>query len=95
MSPEQRLAIEWECTRLVNLYANLNDVGRWEALAALYAEDGLMSRPTAPDAPTLMPNASATASRAPMVAMLPLSKYLNGAGVVSSPRLRAVPSLPT
>jgi hypothetical protein len=53
MSPEQRLAIEWECTRLINLYANLNDAGRWEAVAALYAEDGLMTRPTAPDAPVV------------------------------------------
>jgi hypothetical protein len=51
MTPEQRLAIEWECTRLVNLYVNLNDEGRWDELAALYAEDGLMTRPTAPDAP--------------------------------------------
>lgn len=51
MSPDQRRAIEWECTRLVNLYANLNDEGRWEEVAALYAEDGLMTRPTAPDAP--------------------------------------------
>lgn len=51
MTPEQRRAIEWECTRLINLYVNLNDEGRWEELAALYAEDGLMTRPTAPDAP--------------------------------------------
>jgi hypothetical protein len=51
MSPEQRRAIEWECTRLINLYANLNDEGRWEDVAALYAPDGLMTRPTAPDQP--------------------------------------------
>jgi hypothetical protein len=51
MSPEQRRAIEWECTRLVNLYALLNDEARWDEVAALYAEDGLMTRPTAPDAP--------------------------------------------
>ena len=51
MTPEQRLAIEWECTRLINLYVNLNDEGRWEEVAALYAEDGLMTRPTAPHAP--------------------------------------------
>lgn len=48
---EQRRAIEWECARLINLYANLNDAGRWEEVAALYAADGLMTRPTAPDAP--------------------------------------------
>ncbi|MGZ8281371.1 MAG: nuclear transport factor 2 family protein [Allosphingosinicella sp.] len=51
MSPDERRAIEWECTRLINLYAQLNDTGRWEEVAALYAEDGLMTRPTAPDDP--------------------------------------------
>lgn len=51
MNPEERRAIEWECTRLINLYANLNDAARWEEVAALYAEDGLMTRPTAPDDP--------------------------------------------
>ena len=51
MTDDERRAIEWECTRLINLYANLNDEARWEEVAALYAEDGLMTRPTAPDAP--------------------------------------------
>jgi len=51
MNPEARRAIEWECTRLINHYANLTDEGRWEEVAALYAEDGLMTRPTAPDDP--------------------------------------------
>jgi hypothetical protein len=51
MTEDQRRAIEWDCARLINLYANLNDEGRWEDAAALYAEDGLMTRPTAPDAP--------------------------------------------
>lgn len=51
MTPEERRAIEWDCTRLINLYVNLNDQARWEEVAALYAEDGLMTRPTAPDAP--------------------------------------------
>ena len=36
-------------TELITRYAALNDAGDWEALAALYAEDGRMSRPTAPD----------------------------------------------
>ena len=50
--PEQvRRAIEADCARLINLYANLNDAGDWPAVAALYAEDGLMTRPTAPDQP--------------------------------------------
>jgi hypothetical protein len=51
MTDDQRRAIEWECTRLINLYANLNDEGRWEEVAALYAPDGMMTRPTAPDEP--------------------------------------------
>jgi hypothetical protein len=51
MTEEDRRAIEWECARLINLYANLNDEARWEEATALYAEDGLMTRPTAPDAP--------------------------------------------
>lgn len=51
MTDEERRAIEWDCARLINLYATLNDQGRWEEVAALYAEDGLMTRPTAPDAP--------------------------------------------
>ena len=51
MTDDERRAIEWECARLINLYANLNDEARWAEAAALYAEDGLMTRPTAPDAP--------------------------------------------
>jgi len=51
MTDEQRRTIELECARLINLYANLNDEGRWEDVAALYAPDGMMTRPTTPDAP--------------------------------------------
>ena len=51
LSAAERRAIEWDCTRLINLYANLNDAARWPELAALYAEDGLMTRPSAPDVP--------------------------------------------
>jgi hypothetical protein len=53
MDRSESLAIEAECTRLINLYANLNDAGRWEDVAALYAEDGLMTRPSAPDKPVV------------------------------------------
>ena len=45
----ERRAIEQDCARLIARYANLNDAGDWEAVAALYAPDGRMSRPTAPD----------------------------------------------
>jgi ketosteroid isomerase-like protein len=34
---------------LITRYAALNDAGDWDAVAALYTEDGRMSRPTAPD----------------------------------------------
>ena len=53
MTPEARRAAEWDCTRLVNLYATLNDRARWREVAALYAPDGRMTRPTAPDAPVI------------------------------------------
>ena len=53
MLPDASRAIEWECARLINLYAQLNDAARWEELAALYADDGSMARPTAPDAPVI------------------------------------------
>lgn len=51
MSPDQRRAIEWDCTRLIHLYAQLNDEARWDALAALYVPEGRMARPSAPDDP--------------------------------------------
>lgn len=34
---------------MIACYANLNDAGDWQGVAALYAADGRMSRPTAPD----------------------------------------------
>jgi hypothetical protein len=51
LTADEQHAIEWDCARLINLYASLNDEGRWPEVAALYAEDGSMTRPTAPDAP--------------------------------------------
>ena len=53
MSPEDRRAAEHDCARLIALYANLNDEARWDELAALYVEDGVMARPTAPDDPVI------------------------------------------
>ena len=52
MKAKERRAIEHDCARLIALYANLNDEARWDEAAALYAEDGVMVRPTAPDKPT-------------------------------------------
>jgi hypothetical protein len=57
MLPDASRAIEWECARLINLYAQLNDAARWEEVAALYAADGSMTRPTAPDTPIIGRNA--------------------------------------
>jgi len=53
VTPDERRAAEWDCTRLVHLYANLNDAARWTDVAALYAPDGRMTRPTAPDQPVV------------------------------------------
>jgi hypothetical protein len=51
MTEAERVQIEWACARLINLYATLNDQGCWEDVVDLYAPDGLMTRPTAPDQP--------------------------------------------
>lgn len=53
MTDAERRAIEADCARLIALYANLNDEARWDEVAALYTEGGLMTRPTAPDAPII------------------------------------------
>jgi hypothetical protein len=64
LSGAERRAIEWDCARLINLYALLNDAARWEEVTALYAPDGLMTRPTAPDAPIVGREAILAAFRA-------------------------------
>lgn len=51
MNDPSRRAAEADCARLIALYANFNDEARWDEVAALYAENGVMYRPTAPDAP--------------------------------------------
>jgi hypothetical protein len=53
MTPDERRAIEWDCSQLILRYANLNDESRWEDVAALYTLDGSMARPTAPDTPVV------------------------------------------
>lgn len=53
MTGDERRAIEADCARLIALYANRNDAADWQGVVALYAEDGLMTRPTAPDAPII------------------------------------------
>lgn len=53
MTEDERRGIEADCARLIALYANLNDAGAWDEVAALYTDSGTMTRPTAPDAPLL------------------------------------------
>ena len=49
MSEDERRAIEADCAQLIARYANLNDAADWQGVADLYAVDGRMARPTAPD----------------------------------------------
>lgn len=51
MTDGERQSIEWACTRLINLYTLLNDANDWRGVASLYAPDGSMARPSAPDQP--------------------------------------------
>lgn len=51
MTDGERQSIEWACTRLINLYTLLNDANDWQGVASLYAPDGSMARPSAPDQP--------------------------------------------
>lgn len=46
MTGDERRAIEADCIRLINLYANLNDAQDWDGVAALYAPDGRFARPS-------------------------------------------------
>jgi hypothetical protein len=42
MNDEQRRAIEWECARLINSYANLSDEARWREVCDLFTRDGVL-----------------------------------------------------
>lgn len=49
MDPVLRLLAEAEITRLVTEYAVLNDAGAFERVAALFIEDGVLTRPSGGD----------------------------------------------
>lgn len=49
MNVAERLQIEEACRRLSLEFARLNDDGQYEALAALFTEDGVLCRPLAPE----------------------------------------------
>lgn len=53
LSDLDRLLAEQACTKLVNEYALASDRSDYEALAAMYTEDGTFARPTQPDPPTV------------------------------------------
>jgi ketosteroid isomerase-like protein len=48
LTPDQRRAIEWDVTRLINTYVNRNDAQDWAAVAALYTTDARFARPSQP-----------------------------------------------
>lgn len=48
MQMDERRAIEWDCTRLIHQYVNLNDAQDWQAVADLYTEDARFARPSNP-----------------------------------------------
>lgn len=50
MTDAERLAIEWQCSKLCHAFANYGDANDFAALAQLFTEDGSMSRPSVPDA---------------------------------------------
>jgi hypothetical protein len=49
MTEAERLAIEWECSKLCHAFANYGDVNDFVSLANLFTIDGSMSRPSVPD----------------------------------------------
>lgn len=49
MDSIDRLLAERAVERMILDYAAYNDAGEWAKVAALYTDDGRMSRPTAPD----------------------------------------------
>jgi ketosteroid isomerase-like protein len=48
MQAHDKRAIERSCTELISRYAYLNDERSFEALAALFTEDAVLYRPSAP-----------------------------------------------
>ena len=46
MTEEERRAIEANCARLVNHYANRNDAQDWQACADCYTQDAVFRRPS-------------------------------------------------
>jgi len=51
MTPSEKALIVQECTQLIARFANANDARDYDALAAMFVEDGVFCRPTMPDQP--------------------------------------------
>lgn len=51
MTEVEEAAIGWAITQLVYRATAYSDAERWDDLAALFAEDGIFVRPSAPDQP--------------------------------------------
>jgi len=49
MTETERLAIEWQCQKLCNQFANYNDLNDFKAVYDLFTEDGSFWRPSVPD----------------------------------------------
>ena len=49
MTLVERAAIAWACERLIHHYAMLNDAGDFNAMAAMFTEDGVFARPSQAD----------------------------------------------
>jgi len=49
LSSIERAAIGWECERLIHHYAMLNDAGDFDAMADMFTDDGVFSRPSQGD----------------------------------------------
>jgi len=49
VTEEERRAVEADCIRLINRYANLNDAQDWDGCAACYIEDAVFRRPSGGD----------------------------------------------
>lgn len=92
MTDAERLAAEWACTRLINLYTLLNDAADWDAVAALYTPDGRMARPSAPDKPVIGREAilAAFRSRPPRAARHVISNIVVDVESETNARARCV-----
>ena len=51
LAPLERMLIVQQCTQLIARFAERNDARDADALAAMFVDDGIFVRPTAPDAP--------------------------------------------